>query len=54
MVIGERYGIATHPFLRSAGDARALAVEVGALFLHGFHGRSETAGGARPALRTPA
>jgi hypothetical protein len=41
-------GIATRPFLRSADDARALAAEVGALFLHGFLERS------RVALRRPA
>ena len=29
-------GIATRPFLRSRQDARALASEVGALFLYGF------------------
>jgi AcrR family transcriptional regulator len=54
LLLGMLNGIATRPFLRSAADARALAVEVGALFLHGFLGRSEAVGDARPALRRPA
>ena len=36
LLLGMLNGIATRPFLRSADDARALAPEVGALFLHGF------------------
>jgi AcrR family transcriptional regulator len=36
LLLGMLNGIATRPFLRSAADARALAAEVGALFLHGF------------------
>jgi AcrR family transcriptional regulator len=36
LLLGMLNGIATRPFLRSADDARALAGEVGALFLHGF------------------
>lgn len=36
LLLGMLNGIATRPFLRSADDARALAAEVGALFLHGF------------------
>jgi AcrR family transcriptional regulator len=38
LLLGMLNGIATRPFLRSAEDARALAAEVGALFLHGFLG----------------
>jgi hypothetical protein len=48
-------GIATRPFVRSSDDARALAAEVGALFLYGF---LERAGGGEDApaaaLRRPA
>jgi AcrR family transcriptional regulator len=55
LLLGMLNGIATRPFLRSAEDARALAVEVGALFLHGFlertSGVEETPG---LALRRPA
>ena len=36
LLLGMLNGIATRPFLRSPEDARALASEVGALFLHGF------------------
>jgi hypothetical protein len=48
-------GIATRPFIRSVEDARALAAQVGALFLYGFLERSTD--GARTgaaALRRPA
>jgi AcrR family transcriptional regulator len=36
LLLGMLNGIATRPFLRSAEDTRALAAEVGALFLYGF------------------
>ncbi|OGK89127.1 MAG: hypothetical protein A2X52_04125 [Candidatus Rokubacteria bacterium GWC2_70_16] len=36
LLLGMLNGIATRPFLRSAEDARALAGQVGALFLYGF------------------
>ena len=36
LLLGMLNGIATRPFLRSAEDARALAPQVGALFLYGF------------------
>ena len=36
LLLGMLNGIATRPFLRGARDARALAAEVSALFLHGF------------------
>lgn len=36
LLLGMLNGIATRPFLRSPDDTRALAAEVGALFLHGF------------------
>jgi AcrR family transcriptional regulator len=55
LLLGMLNGIATRPFLRSADDARALAAQVGALFLYGFLERSGTAEEAsRPALRRPA
>lgn len=55
LLLGMLNGIATRPFLRSADDARALAAQVGALFLHGFLERSGSAEEAlRPALRRPA
>jgi AcrR family transcriptional regulator len=55
LLLGMLNGIATRPFLRSADDARALATQVGALFLYGFLERSGTAEEAsRPALRRPA
>ena len=55
LLLGMLNGIATRPFLRSADDARALADEVGALFLHGFLERSGgTEETSRPALRRPA
>ena len=43
LLLGMLNGIATRPFLRSAADARALASEVGALFLYGFLDRSAAA-----------
>ena len=43
LLLGMLNGIATRPFLRSADDARALAAEVGALFLYGFRERSSCA-----------
>ena len=68
LLLGMLNGIATRPFLRSAADARALAGEVGALFLYGFVGGAgegdvDEAGGVvaegargapSPALRRPA
>jgi AcrR family transcriptional regulator len=36
LLLGMLNGIAVPPFLRTADDARRLAAEVGALFLHGF------------------
>ena len=36
LLLGMLNGIATRPFVRSPEDARALAAEVGALFLYGF------------------
>jgi len=36
LLLGMLNGIATRPFLRSPEDTRALAAEVGALFLYGF------------------
>ena len=47
LLLGMLNGIATRPFLCSAADARALAPEVGALFLHGFVGGSAAEGGDR-------
>jgi AcrR family transcriptional regulator len=55
LLLGMLNGIATRPFLRSADDARALAAQVGALFLYGFLERSGAAEEApRTALRRPA
>jgi AcrR family transcriptional regulator len=55
LLLGMLNGIATRPFLRSADDARALAAQVGALFLYGFLERSGSAEEAlRPALGRPA
>ena len=36
LLLGMLNGIATRPFLRSRADARSLATDVSALFLHGF------------------
>ena len=55
LLLGMLNGIATRPFIRSAEDARALAAEVGALFLYGFLERStDEAGTPAAALRRPA
>jgi len=55
LLLGMLNGIATRPFVRSADDARALAAEVGTLFLHGFLERSSRAEEtSRLALRRPA
>ena len=55
LLLGMLNGIATRPFLRSADDARALAAQVGALFLHGFLERPSGAEDSpRLALRRPA
>jgi AcrR family transcriptional regulator len=55
LLLGMLNGIATRPFLRSAEDARALAGEVGALFLHGFLERGARAEEPSPfALGRPA
>ena len=40
LLLGMLNGIATRPFVRSPAGARALAAEVGALFLYGFLERS--------------
>jgi len=54
LLLGMLNGIATRPFLRSADDARALAPEVGALFLYGFLERGRAEADALPTLRRPA
>ncbi len=55
LLLGMLNGIATRPFLHSADDARALAAQVGALFLYGFLEPSGAAEEAPPAaLRRPA
>jgi AcrR family transcriptional regulator len=55
LLLGMLNGIATRPFVRSAEDVRALAVEVGTLFLHGFLERSsDGADTGAAALRRPA
>jgi AcrR family transcriptional regulator len=41
LLLGMLNGIATRPFLRSSEGARALAAEVGRLFLHGFLKRGD-------------
>jgi len=46
LLLGMLNGIATRPFVRSAGDVRPLAAEVSALFLYGFLERSHE--GAEP------
>jgi AcrR family transcriptional regulator len=55
LLLGMLNGIATRPFLRSPEDARAIAREVGSLFLYGFLERA-SAGEASSltALRRPA
>lgn len=55
LLLGMLNGIATRPFIRSAEDARALAAEVGALFLYGFLERStDGADTGAAAVRRPA
>jgi AcrR family transcriptional regulator len=46
LLLGMLNGIATRPFVRSGDDARVLAADVAALFLHGFLERAagDTAG----------
>ena len=51
LLLGMLNGIAAGPFVRSSGDARALAEQVGSLFLYGFLERSTDASGAAPAIR---
>jgi AcrR family transcriptional regulator len=54
LLLGMLNGIATRPFLRSLEDARAIAREVGALFLYGFLERiTDREGTALTALRRP-
>ena len=43
LLLGMLNGIATRPFLKSREDTRALAREVGTLFLHGFLGGAHDA-----------
>ncbi len=55
LLLGMLNGIATRPFLRSAEDARALAAQVGALFLYGFLERAADREGApETGVRRPA
>jgi len=59
LLLGMPNGIATRPFVRSREDARALAAQVGALFLYGFleaHalGEPETAPAGAEAVSRPA
>jgi AcrR family transcriptional regulator len=51
LLLGMLNGIAAGPFVRSPADARALAEQVGSLFLYGFLERSTDASGAAPAIR---
>lgn len=46
LLLGMLNGIAAGPFVRSAADARALAGQVGRLFLHGFLGEATEAAAA--------
>lgn len=46
LLLGMLNGIATRPFVRSRADARALAGQVGALFLYGFLESAEAPHGA--------
>lgn len=50
LLLGMLNGIARRPFLTSGDDARALAGDVSALFLHGFLERSHDAGAPIHAL----
>jgi AcrR family transcriptional regulator len=52
LLLGMLNGIATRPFLRSAADTRALAAEVGALFLYGFLERSRAGDASTDVLTT--
>ena len=55
LLLGMLNGITTRPFLHAADDARALAAEVGTLFLYGFLERSHAAEeDSAVALRRPA
>jgi AcrR family transcriptional regulator len=54
LLLGMLNGIATRPFLRTDEDARALAGEVGALFLYGFLERTAAVEPEAAALRRPA
>jgi len=47
LLLGMLNGIATRPFVRSAGDARTLAHELSGLFLYGFLAPSSPASGTR-------
>ena len=50
LLLGMLNGIATGPFVRSREDARALAEQVGGLFLYGFLERSTDTGAAAAAI----
>jgi AcrR family transcriptional regulator len=53
LLLGMLNGIATRPFLKSRDDARALAGQVGALFLYGFLERSTDASAAPVTMGGP-
>jgi len=53
LLLGMLNGIATRPFLRSSGDARMLAAEVGGLFLYGFLERSTDRAGMAAVIGGP-
>jgi TetR/AcrR family transcriptional regulator, cholesterol catabolism regulator len=53
LLLGMLNGIATGPFLRSPDDARALAAEVGALFLYGFLERTTDRAGMASVIGGP-
>jgi AcrR family transcriptional regulator len=50
LLLGMLNGIARRPFLQGSADARALAAEVGALFLYGFLERTAVRGPAPAAV----
>jgi AcrR family transcriptional regulator len=50
LLLGMLNGIAAGPFVRSPADARALAAQVGGLFLHGFLERSTESPSAATAI----
>jgi AcrR family transcriptional regulator len=50
LLLGMLNGIAIGPFLRTRADARALAGQVGGLFLHGFLERSTATSGVAASL----